>query len=83
MPSWPKHFPNKIRHRNSVRHWGSHRYSACPRDTMDEIMPVLADVLAEMESITNRGKLADYIPELSKCDPTSFAMAVASYNGTT
>ena len=49
-------------------------------------MPVLADVLAEiateMASITNRGKLADYIPELAKQNLASFAMVVASNDGT-
>ena len=50
-------------------------------------MPQLADVLAkistEMASMANRGKVADYIPELSKVDPASFALVVVSNDGTT
>ena len=49
-------------------------------------MPILADVLseiaAEMNVISERGNVADYIPELKLVDPSHFAMTVVSNDGT-
>ena len=48
---------------------------------MPDLGQVLADVSAEMATMSDRGKVADYIPELSKIDPAGFAMVVATNDG--
>jgi glutaminase len=45
---------------------------------MPQIGSLLAVIAAEMLTIKNRGKVADYIPELSKVDPSGFAMTVVT-----
>ena len=48
---------------------------------MLDLGKLLADISAEIVTASNRGKVADYIPELSKIDPTGFAMVVATNDG--
>ncbi len=48
---------------------------------MSDLIQLLADISAEMAAITERGEVADYIPELSKVDPAVFAMVVATNDG--
>jgi glutaminase len=48
---------------------------------MPDLTQLLAEISAEMATILERGKVADYIPELSKIDPSGFAMVVASNDG--
>ena len=50
---------------------------------MPDLPQLLADISAEMETITQRGKVADYIPELAKIDPAGFAMVVVTNDGKT
>ena len=50
---------------------------------MPTIADVLAEISAEMTAMVDRGKVADYIPELSKLDPANFAMVVVANDGTT
>ena len=48
---------------------------------MPDLGQVLSDISAEMATMSDRGKVADYIPELSKIDPAGFAMVVATNDG--
>lgn len=48
---------------------------------MPDLTQLLADISAEMAAITERGKAADYIPELSKIDLAGFAMVVVTNDG--
>lgn len=42
---------------------------------------ILDDIAAEMASETERGKVADYIPQLAHIDPNQFGIAVATPDG--
>lgn len=42
---------------------------------------ILDDIAAEMASETDRGKVADYIPQLAHVDPNQFGIAVATPDG--
>jgi len=42
---------------------------------------ILDDIAAEMASETERGKVADYIPQLAHVDPKQFGIAVATPDG--
>ena len=42
---------------------------------------ILDDIAAEMASETERGKVADYIPQLAHVDPNQFGIAVATPDG--
>ncbi len=48
---------------------------------MLDLSKLLADIHAEMSAATERGKVANYIPELSKVDPAGFAMVIATNDG--
>lgn len=45
------------------------------------LTPVLAEIGAEMAARTDRGRVADYIPELATVDPAHFALSVATPEG--
>jgi len=45
---------------------------------LEEVLPALAE---EMAARTDRGEVADYIPQLRKIDPDRFGIAVALNNG--
>ncbi|WP_088183883.1 glutaminase [Sphingobium sp. Z007] len=42
---------------------------------------IIADIVAQMGEAAERGKVADYIPELAKVDPAQFAIAIATADG--
>ena len=42
---------------------------------------ILDDIAAEMARETDRGKVADYIPQLAHIDPNQFGIAVATPDG--
>ena len=46
-----------------------------------DLAPVLAEIGAEMAARTDRGRVADYIPELATVDPAQFALSVATADG--
>lgn len=46
-----------------------------------DLAPVLAEIGAEMAARTDRGRVADYIPELATVDPAHFALSVATADG--
>lgn len=48
---------------------------------MRDISEVLADISAKVKLATDRGKVADYIPELADVDPNKFAMVVVDSEG--
>jgi glutaminase len=48
---------------------------------MPNITDVLADITAKAKAAPDRGKVADYIPELAKVDPQKFAIAVVDGQG--
>ena len=51
------------------------------RMDIDRLRPVLEEICADMARATDRGKVADYIPELARVDPGQFAMSVCLPNG--
>ena len=42
---------------------------------------ILNEIVDKIEVITERGKVADYIPELAAVDPNQFGISVALPNG--
>ena len=42
---------------------------------------ILDDIAAEMAAETERGKVADYIPQLAHVDPNQFGISVATPDG--
>lgn len=48
---------------------------------MPDLAEVLPELAAEIASITDRGAVATYIPELGKIDPARFGIAVATNDG--
>lgn len=48
---------------------------------MPDLTQLLADISAEMATVLDRGKAANYIPELAKVDPAGFAMVVITNQG--
>lgn len=49
---------------------------------MPDLNAVLSDIAAEMKSRPDRGKVADYIPELARVDASAFGIAVIDASGT-
>ena len=48
---------------------------------MDNLALLLDEIAKRMSQETNRGRVADYIPELAKIDPNQFGIAVSLANG--
>lgn len=48
----------------------------------DQIAQHLAEIAAEMATRTDRGRVADYIPELAAIDPNQFGISVCLADGT-
>jgi len=48
---------------------------------LDDLQPLLDEIVATVGSRTERGKTADYIPQLAHVDPNQFAIAVAGVDG--
>ncbi|WP_227669543.1 MULTISPECIES: glutaminase [unclassified Psychrobacter] len=48
---------------------------------MINIQKILDDIATEMANETDRGKVADYIPQLAHVDPNQFGIAVATPDG--
>ena len=48
---------------------------------MINMQQILDDIAAEMANETDRGKVADYIPQLAHVDPNQFGIAVATPDG--
>lgn len=49
---------------------------------MMDLEALAREVHAELNAATDRGRVADYIPELGKVDGTKFGIAIASMDGT-
>lgn len=49
---------------------------------MSDIAGILEEIAARMAEATERGKVADYIPELAEVDPGQFGIAVVLADGT-
>lgn len=49
---------------------------------MTGMAAILSDIAAQMGSAEDRGRVADYIPELARVDPGRFGIAVALADGT-
>ena len=49
---------------------------------MDELDVIVAEIAAEMEQVSDRGKVADYIPALGKVSAAHFGLAVIMADGT-
>ncbi len=49
---------------------------------MPDLRKVLDDIVARMARETERGKVADYIPQLAHIDPAKFGIAVVTDDGT-
>lgn len=49
---------------------------------MDDLQNLVDTIAADMAAETDRGRVADYIPELAKIDPNQFGLAVALADGT-
>ena len=49
---------------------------------MDELDVIVAEIAAEMEQVSDRGKVADYIPALGKVSSSHFGIAVIMADGT-
>ena len=52
-----------------------------PRGYMQDIQAILDEIRDELHDRDDRGKVADYIPELAKIDTRKFAIAVATVDG--
>ena len=50
---------------------------------MTDLQDILNDIGAEMAAAPDRGRVADYIPELAQVDPNQFGMAVVTAQGDT
>ncbi len=50
---------------------------------MDDLGPLLTSIAERMSKEADRGRVADYIPELAKIDPNQFGVAIALANGQT
>ncbi len=50
---------------------------------MTDLAALLQDIAGQMRSAEDRGKVADYIPQLARVDPGKFGIAVALADGTT
>lgn len=48
---------------------------------MPKIADLVASIAIDMAAATDRGRVADYIPELAHADPADFAMAVVTAHG--
>ena len=48
---------------------------------MADLETILAEIAARMATAPERGRVADYIPELAKIDPGRFGIAVATVDG--
>lgn len=50
-------------------------------NTMQNLQPLLDEIAAELRDTEDRGRVADYIPELAKLDTRKFGMAIATIDG--
>jgi len=50
--------------------------------SVDELGVIVAEIAAEMEQVSDRGKVADYIPALGKVSSAHFGIAVIMADGT-
>ena len=48
---------------------------------MPEIAAVLAEIADQMARESERGRVASYIPQLARVDPTKFGIAVVTPDG--
>ncbi|PEQ14180.1 glutaminase [Novosphingobium sp. PC22D] len=48
---------------------------------MADLQHIVEEIVAEMAAATERGRIADYIPDLAKVDPARFGMAVVDAEG--
>ncbi|MDN5621206.1 MAG: glutaminase [Psychrobacter sp.] len=48
---------------------------------MMDIQKILDDIATKMANETDRGKVADYIPQLAHVNPNQFGIAVATPDG--
>ena len=48
---------------------------------MDDLQALVDDIHREIAKHTERGKVADYIPQLAAVDPAQFGIAVAASAG--
>ena len=48
---------------------------------MPDLEPIVAEIASEMRARTDRGMVADYIPELARIDPGQFGLAVIDGDG--
>ena len=48
---------------------------------MPDLQALLDDIAADMGAAEDRGRVADYIPELAKVDPARFGIAIATVDG--
>ena len=46
-----------------------------------DMQAILDDIAQEMAAATDRGRVADYIPELAGIDPNQFAISVCLADG--
>lgn len=49
--------------------------------SVDELRRIVAEISAEMACETDRGAVADYIPQLARVDPGQFALVVVNVDG--
>ena len=48
---------------------------------MPDLQTIVAEIASEMQARTDRGTVADYIPELARVDPQQFGLAVIDRDG--
>lgn len=48
---------------------------------MKDLERIVRDIAESMAKVTNRGRVADYIPELAKVDPNQFGIAIVPADG--
>ena len=48
---------------------------------MKDLVSIVAEIAAEMAARRDRGRVADYIPELAHVDPEQFGIAVVDFDG--
>ena len=48
-----------------------------------DFQQILLEIQEEIKPFLNKGKIADYIPALSRVDPDQFAMSITLFDGTT
>lgn len=53
-----------------------------PTPTTDQLRDIVTEICAEMAAETERGTVADYIPQLARVDPGQFALCLTLADGT-